>query len=163
MSLSFKQLAPSDVREMEEVKHLFEQMYLHFSRHGLLMPLAPGGATLWMESVKPALNRISCLAVGVSGNKVVGFAFASIRFSEDHIGKNKTGNIQYLFVMPEFQKKGIGKKLAEELETWLKLKEVSSIELHAVIHNEQALRFWNKHGYVREAIQFRKMIKNVQE
>ena len=51
-----------------------------------------------------------------------------------------------LYVLPEYQRKGIGAELYGVAEAWLG--EEKPIVLHAAVYNHQALNFWSKRGFL---------------
>ncbi len=92
---------------------------------------------------KSALERnlklpASEFLVADDGNKIAGTAFAS------QIGP-KTAKLHQLYVLPEFQGKGVGKLLLEEIED--SFFETQNLSLEVEELNESAIRFYKKNGY----------------
>ena len=57
--------------------------------------------------------------------------------------------VSELFVIPSRKKQGIGRKLLERLETELKEKHITVIQLISIAHNEA---FYNKCGYGNDGV-----------
>ena len=57
--------------------------------------------------------------------------------------------VSELYVIPSRKKQGIGKKLLEKLETELKEKHITVIQLISIAHNEA---FYNKCGYGNDGV-----------
>jgi len=154
-----KAVTEKDSDLLSQVEKQFVEMYDYFAQKGLNIPLIKNGEKLWLQSIMPTLNRINKLFVAVKNNTVIGFVFGYLRFTTDYLGSLKVGVISYIYVDPCIREKGVGRLLVKDLENWFISKEVHSIELQVVYKNENAIRFWEKCGYDKEIIQFRKKNK----
>ncbi|MBM9545422.1 GNAT family N-acetyltransferase [Leptospira sp. 201903074] len=56
------------------------------------------------------------------------------------------------------KKKGYMKLLLEDVDRWCKEKSIPSIELRAILKNEEAVKFWDKSSFERFYIRYRKKI-----
>ncbi len=151
-----KSLTEKDTGLISQVKKLFVEMYDYYSQKGLTISLIKNGEELWMNSILPTLNRMNVLFVAVEEEEVVGFIYGYFSFTKDYMGSLKTGVIAETYVKQEIRKKGIGNFLVQAIENWFISKEVHSIELQVIFKNENAISFWEKHGYNKESFQFRK-------
>lgn len=70
---------------------------------------------------------------------IVGFVVCEV--------KRPKGIIYAMAVMPEFQRKGIGKMLMQELEYRLKIHKVREVYLHVRKSNLQAKKFYSMLGF----------------
>ncbi len=83
-------------------------------------------------------NKNSCTWIVLdSKNIVVGWQFCS----KDSEIKGSLG----LYILPEFQGRGIGSQLIERAFKWLKKQKY--IELEVVSYNENAIKFYKKFGF----------------
>jgi ribosomal-protein-alanine N-acetyltransferase len=73
--------------------------------------------------------------------RVVGYVMASSR--------NGEGEILSISVMPEFRRKGIGRRLMERAIEYLRGKGVDRIGLEVREGNEEAIKFYEKLGFKR--------------
>jgi GNAT superfamily N-acetyltransferase len=137
---------------------MYDHMALQTPSNELKLSLAPNGSHLWLEGVKNMLGRLSLIIVAVEDGEVVGFIHGFVHFTPDYFGSLKVGTIGHLFVLPEKQGLGLGKKLLEEAEQWLYSKNIHSIGLQVIFENQPAIGFWKKCGYEQELLQFRKMM-----
>lgn len=151
-----KALTVHDTELIQQVKKLFVEMYDYYSQKGLTISLVKNGEELWMNSIMPTLNRMNALFLAVDGEEVVGFIYGYFSFTKDYLGSTKTGMIAETYVKQDIRKKGIGNLLVQAIENWLLSKEVHSIELQVIFTNENAVSFWEKLGYNKESIHYRK-------
>lgn len=143
---------------MDQIETLFAELYDYMANTGLLMPLIPHGEKLWRKSIEKLIGgRFGILLAAVTGEKVVGFAHGTIKFSPDYMGGLKTGYITQIFILPEHRTKRVGKKLVETLEEWFRNKGVHSYELQVLCGNTKGIGFWENLGYKKELLQMRKL------
>jgi len=87
--------------------------------------------------------------VAVVDKKVVGFAnFGSYRDESDVL---KAGEIRAIYLLPELWNKGIGSQLLEYATEILK-NECETVLLWVLDSNQQAIRFYEHHGFVQDGI-----------
>jgi ribosomal protein S18 acetylase RimI-like enzyme len=141
----------------EHVEQLFSRMYGYFMEHGALLPLADGGAGLWVESFRKTAGRFGILLLALLGDEPIGFASGSLRFLPSHLGGRQVGYITFVYVREENQGSGTGRRLVRKLEEWFGQKGVHSIELQVLCGNEAAIGFWKRMGYLDELLQMRKL------
>jgi len=127
--------------------------------HGLLIPLADNGASIWRESVTRTLGRLSVLGIATRGDSVVGFAHGAVALLPAYLGGARIGQVNHVFVSPALRSGGIGRRLLDVLETWFHARGVSSLELQVLSRNEGAVRFWEREGFERELLQMRRGLR----
>ncbi len=136
--------------EMEDAEKLAEL----FVRYNKELEQYEMAYSLLEESVLAAMqsrirSKIACAAVAKHENEIVGFIFCNIsRLSGySYEGSPLFGYIADTYVLPEFRKQGIAKRLAEHAIGWLKENEVSYVELKVLESNSAAHRFWCTNGF----------------
>lgn len=92
--------------------------------------------TGWQKSL---LNPDVCDYVATYEGVVVGFA---VGLKKE--GFNKIGG---LYVLPEYQKKGVGGALLNKLLEWFGVEK--DIKLNVAVHNDNAIRFYEMNGFER--------------
>lgn len=94
-------------------------------------------------------SKISLAAVAKNENEIVGFLFCNIsRLSGySYEGSPLFGYIADTYVLPEFRKQGIARRLADYAIGWLKENEVGYVELKVLESNSSAHRFWSENGF----------------
>ena len=58
---------------------------------------------------------------------------------------------------PADRRRNVGRALVDAAFQWFDRAQVGSVELHVLIHNEAARRFWAGCGFVDELVQMRAM------
>ncbi|MEK7433703.1 MAG: GNAT family N-acetyltransferase [Cyanobacteriota bacterium] len=84
------------------------------------------------------LNENVIFNIAEENNKIVGILTASKKDSKYHLKR--------LYVLPNNQNKGIGKKL---LDTLIFTDEINEIELEVEQKNENAIKFYTKEGFIQ--------------
>lgn len=154
--IQYKEL-DTDESLLEQTEKLFIRMYEYMSKKGLLLPLVPGGEKMWSKSIMSTLGKFGVVWLALRGTEVVGFAQGMIKLLPNYLGGGKVGVISHIYVNPDLRQSGIGSKLVHKLEEWFNTKEVESIELQVLCHNETGRAFWSKMGYQYECYQMRKL------
>jgi [ribosomal protein S18]-alanine N-acetyltransferase len=83
--------------------------------------------------------------VGVEGEKILGFVIAD-RFRSRKASRS-VGKIITIDVVSEAQHGGVGSLLMKAAEAGLKENGCDYVSLEVAVDNQQALRFYKKHGY----------------
>lgn len=94
----------------------------------------------YAESILEVLRRNSALSfVAIEGGKVVGYAQADIHGS--------MGVLEDIAVVPNYQRRGIGKLLLENVLEALKNKGVKLVQAEVHYNCASAIPFYYKHGF----------------
>jgi ribosomal protein S18 acetylase RimI-like enzyme len=155
-SIQIREINTKDDPGLEQVKHLFEDMYGYMEETGLNLGLSEDGASIWLAAAVQGLGRFGTLCIASSNEDIVGFAHGSIRLTPDYLGTRKVGVITHIFVAEEYRGNGVGENLVESLEKWFENKDVHSVELQVLVNNKAGISFWEKLGYPQELLQHRK-------
>ena len=98
------------------------------------------------EEMRYFLARRSAITlVAKDEDKIQGFVIAD-RFRSRR-GAHTMGRIITIDVAPEAQRTGVGTLLLNSIEEELKRAECDYVSLEVAVDNQQALRFYKKHGY----------------
>lgn len=156
--------APEDLRAVEA---LFTAMYRHMDGLGLMVPLAPDGAGLWLKALLPMLGKLHTIQVAWATPppadgpdarpRPVGFAAGSIRVGPAHLGGIRSGAVTHLYVDPAARGAGLGHRLYEALAAWFAERDLRHQELEVLVNNETARRFWTSLGFVPDHLVMRRM------
>lgn len=94
------------------------------------------------------------LLIAKEENKIVGFGQAHV-MSTDKLG----GWIDKLYLLKEYRRKSIGKRLTQELIRWLKKKNVKEIQTKILIKNKASLVNFEKQGFEKFVYILRRKLK----
>lgn len=105
-------------------------------------------------------DKNSLIIVAEFGREIVGMLYASIQKDEGNrwVRPLKWANIEEISVFPKFNKKGIGTRLIQEVETWAKKKGTKRVSALVYDFNKTAISFYQKNGYESYSIQMNKKI-----
>ena len=86
-------------------------------------------------------NPFSFLYVAIEEEKIVGFIDFWITFD--------IGQLNQIAVLPSFRRKGIASVLLEKAFQMMYEKRVVNVTLEVRYHNEKAIQFYQKHGFIK--------------
>jgi diamine N-acetyltransferase len=100
------------------------------------------------ENLKLLLNNPSYGKLWIirQGDAVAGYTFLGFGFSFEFKGRDAF--VDELFILPEFQGQGIGKKAIDFIIEEAKKDGVKALHLEAETHNERALQLYRNKGFV---------------
>ena len=70
-----------------------------------------------------------------------------VELAPAHMAAKKIGIIYDVFVLDNFRRKEIGRRLVEKSLEWFKIKKVKYIDLGVDSRNEAAIKFWDSLGF----------------
>jgi GNAT superfamily N-acetyltransferase len=109
---------------------------------------------MWSKTVRESPSET---LVAVVDTKVVGFAnFGPYRDQSEDL---KVGEIRAIYLLQEFWNKGIGTQLLEHTTEALR-NEYESIVLWVLDTNQNAIRFYEHHGFVQDGIEKEESVWN---
>jgi ribosomal protein S18 acetylase RimI-like enzyme len=95
------------------------------------------------------------LLVAEETKNIFGYLFGELSSYKN----NKTGNIDFLFILRNYRKKGIALDLVQEFIKILKSKNVDKIRLKVNIKNQDAFNFYKKFGFKITNYEMEKKLK----
>lgn len=121
------------IRSMwEELNKLHGQLSTHFKVHF--------ESFTFEERLKQIENKDSfAVFVAKYESKIAGYCISSVN--------GEIGEIDSIFINPQYRGKKVGEALMVEAESWLKTKSISKIHISVSEGNESVLGFYNKQGY----------------
>lgn len=150
---------PAREAEIDRVAELWAAMYAYQREHGMVLPLRDDAAEIWKRQLGGRLDApVSVILVAEApGGGLCGFLAAQTKRLPPHLAaaKAKVGFISELYVSPDERRHRVGRALVEAAFAWFARADVGSIELHVLIGNDVARRFWESMGFVPELLQMR--------
>lgn len=138
------------IRE-EDVEELSEFWYDLASMHEDIMEgydLAEEPKVKWREFVKKGMERDGMVTfVAEEDDEIVGFVNVVMRKRASFFEYKEMGMILDLYVKKEKRRQGIGKKLVDISESWIRSKGVEIAVLTVAPVNEDAVGFWDDMRY----------------
>lgn len=106
-------------------------------------------------------DKKALLLVATINDRVVGFSYS---FIEKETGNNVVYGyhrvyIGDLYVLPNYQRQGIGSLLIKEVEKWAKDRKLNDLAVLVYNFNKKAVNFYEKQGYQAYSTQFIKKLK----
>ena len=86
--------------------------------------------------------------VAEENNKIIGYIKCSIFQNYPIFQIKKKGHIETLYILPEYQKKGFGKKLVEKALKWFKSKQIKHYTVGTHALDNTANSFWKKRKFI---------------
>lgn len=152
-------IRPGKETEVDRITELWLAMYAHQAAHGMVLPLRDDAGSIWKRQLAGRLDApISVILVAdAGGDRLDGFVAAQIKRLPNHLSvdKPKVGFISELFVVPEARRHRVGHALVAAAFDWFRRADVGSVELHVMVGNDGARRFWEAVGFVPELVQMR--------
>ena len=94
------------------------------------------------------------IAIAQTNDNLVGFICAIVHERPPIHKHRKMGFIEGLFIEPDSRRNGLGTNLWHMALDWLKLQEVSKIQLTVAVMNTEAIEFWKKLGFSELMLRF---------
>lgn len=91
-------------------------------------------------------GRNSSVLIAEDKEKPIGFSLAHIFRTGEIRNIPKIGVLEYLYVEPEYRKKGIGKILLDNVKKFFQDNNVSRIKLTTLSDNKNAIKFYEENG-----------------
>ena len=90
--------------------------------------------------------------------KIVGFIAGYIKYLFPWFKIKSVGHISFLTILPDFQRRGVGRKLEEEAKKWFEAKNVKYVEVYSNEKNAPGMSAWQAYEYLPFNKFFRKKI-----
>lgn len=145
MSIEIRTMKKSDIRELSEMWYELASWHENIMEGYELSDSPKKG---WREFMKKGLSKENMITfVAEDGNEIVGFVSVVLRRRPPFFKQRDVGLILDLFVKEKRRREGIGSKLIEHTEDWIKDNGVSLAVLTVAPVNHIAVDFWEKNGY----------------
>jgi ribosomal protein S18 acetylase RimI-like enzyme len=137
------------VKDLDEnVRHLWISLAKEmFEIEPITMP-SEANSNKWLDFVKDGLDKKrTLLLLAKAEKKIVGFVSATLPREPIFELAESFGIINELYVLPEFRRKGIGKKLLEECSNRIRAEGFKIVRLSVLPKDENAIRLYQKSGF----------------
>ncbi|MBS7635632.1 GNAT family N-acetyltransferase [Candidatus Bathyarchaeota archaeon] len=116
-----------------------------FKIESFIIP-SESNADRWIRFVEESVaGGKGCLIIAECDSEIIGFTFATIsrEFPLD-VTEHAVGTINDVYVLPEFRRKGIGKRMVAECLEKIKARDVKNVWLSVLVENKVAIRLYEK-------------------
>lgn len=137
----------ADEQQITGLGDLFVEMYAHFTEANGITKLPKDGFKNWMVGYGRTRFVSRTVYICFDGDKIIGLIEGQIRIGGAMSGLGKLGHVAHLYVMPEYRRNGLAKKLYDIQKNWFLGKNISNETLDVVCGNKVALAFWSSIGF----------------
>lgn len=135
------------------LEYLWVALYEHQKANGMLITLPPNAFWLWVESIRPLVERFSFVLVSEERDDLIGFLAGRIRSLPAHFGGQQIGYISEIFVADTHRGRGIAGELLSAGIHWFQQREIHRVELSVLPKNYEAREFYLHRGWVEDLVQ----------
>lgn len=136
--------------DLPQVTELWRQLVQHHvACDDRITAVAPGGAERWQSRLRGLLSDQTCrlyVADAGLGGALVGFASGFLQYAPQVFEPQLSGLVADIFVVPQWRRRGVARRLLSALTAWFAGENVDHIELSVVDRNESATGFWKDVG-----------------
>jgi len=105
------------------------------------------GKKLLKQNVENDLaNNDICVLLAEAEGKIIGYVQGEVKSRSDYLPRT-VGHVSLIYVMKQFRRKGIGRRLMKELCKFFNLNKAEHLTVRYMIGNKEAEGFWRKLGF----------------
>jgi ribosomal protein S18 acetylase RimI-like enzyme len=95
------------------------------------------------------------LVVAELDDEVVGCGYARIETSKPYLQHSQHAYLGFMYVQPQHRGKGINRYILNSLQDWAVSRNVTEFRLEVYVHNEAAIKAYEKAGFQKHMIEMR--------
>lgn len=141
------QIRRATLRDIKEILPVWGELAdFHAALDSAFKP-SPEWAREYSAYLRGLMTREDAIAVVArEDHEVVGYAVGRITTLPPFFARRYRGYIHDVFVKREYRRRGIGRRLVEEILAWLRQHRVTLVELTVAVNND-AIPFWERLGF----------------
>ncbi len=112
-----------------------------------------------IEEMIKALH-IELLVAELNG-KIIGSGYARLEEAKPYLQHPKRSYLGFMYVDPDYRGRGVNQKIIDGLKTWSAAQNVTEMRLDVYFNNDNAIRAYEKTGFVKHMIEMRMNIKSL--
>lgn len=110
--------------------------------------------------LRSLMSREDALAlVAKDGTEIIGYAVGRVTTLPPFFEHRIRGYIHDVYVREEFRRRGLGRRLVEQILTWFRRRGVTMVELTVAANNRDAIPFWERLGFFVYMHQMKKEVR----
>jgi ribosomal protein S18 acetylase RimI-like enzyme len=130
------------------IKHLWMYLAQEMFEIEPITISSEANSNMWLDFVKDGLlKRRNILITAKVGEKIAGYALLTLPREGTFEVQETFGVVNELYVLPEFRKKGIGKKLLEECLGRIKAEGFKSARISVLSGDKDAIQLYKRIGF----------------
>lgn len=144
-SLIIRRAVSSDVERIVELRLLAQE---HFEKsNSSIWRITEEGKKLLKQKVENDLadGNIRVLLAEADG-KTIGYLQGEVTSRNDYAPRT-VGHVSLIYVMKQFRRKGVGRRLMKELYKFFNSNHAEHLTVRYIIGNKEAEGFWRKLGF----------------
>jgi ribosomal protein S18 acetylase RimI-like enzyme len=157
MEVEIRRATPEDLETLQELDaKLFKREHDNYDKLlNLEWTRSEEGAAYFRKMLGNEEDR--CFIAFADG-KAVGFVVGGRKKASLYRNVRHQAELDSIFVIEEYQSKGVGKMLTERFLSWCKEKGFEKVRVDAYPGNKRALEFYRKHGFEDHLVRLEKDI-----
>lgn len=146
-------------RDIKEILPVWGELaHYHASLDPAFTP-SPQWSREYSAYLRTLMGRDDALAVVArEGPEVIGYAVGRITTLPPFFEHRFRGYIHDVFIRESFRRRGVGRRLVEEILEWFRTRGVTLVELTVAANNREAIPFWERLGFLVYMHQMKKPI-----
>lgn len=95
------------------------------------------------------------IVVAEVGNELIGCGFSRIETAPPYLSHDRFAYLAYMYVIPEFRRKGVNRQIIEALKSWSLSKDVDEFRLKVYVENVGAIEAYKQAGFKELTVEMR--------
>lgn len=144
-NLTIRRASSSDVEKIVELILLLQE---HAEKSNpLIWRITEEGKRLLKQKVENDLaDRTIHVLLAEADGEIVGYVQGEVTSRSDHMPRT-VGQISLMYVVKQFRRKGVGRRLIKELCRFFGSNKAEDLTVRYIIGNKEAEGFWRKLGF----------------
>jgi GNAT superfamily N-acetyltransferase len=144
-NLAIRRAVSSDAERIVELGMLLQEHVV--KSNPLVWRITEEGKKLIKQKVEADLADSNVLVlIAETHGEVIGYVRGEVTRRSDHTPRT-VGQVSLMYVVRQFRRKGVGRRLMEELCKFFDSNKTEDLTVRYVIGNKEAERFWRKLGF----------------
>ena len=139
--------------DFQRIEPLWVALYKNQHEQGMLVDVPPNGFESWRSSMSVAYGRFTSVFIAERGHELIGFLAGRIRTMPPYFGGHPVGFLSEIFILKQYRKKGIARRLMLAGLEWCRSQGVTRVEGQVLMDNEASRKMCADLGAVEELVQ----------
>lgn len=156
MAIKIRKARLKEVGEISKLQGLLMEGHRKFDEYWQARKGARKAFASYAKRMIHSPNAV--LFVAEDNGKIVGYSLGKIEKRPPIFKIQKTGQITDAFVLKEYRRKGLAKRMVNRLIEWFKSKGIDIVELDVDNRNDIGMKVWKKMKFERYMIRKKRRI-----